>query len=159
MEGLFFAIDPVWWITPIHLSSLSITLSAGILMWLTTFLYSKRSSKNPPSPLRYNSPLEVRTQKLYQGGTPTLRFEFMSIDPNIGNYAELTLIEIRRYLASTHQPYHSWAHVPAHIAKYTTDNRLMEIIIELEQVEYSEQDITINEKEQINRELVIKLKT
>ena len=25
--------------------------------------------QNPPSPLRYNSPLEVRTQNLYQGGT------------------------------------------------------------------------------------------
>ena len=35
----------------------------------------------------------------------------------------------------------------------------MEIIEQLERAEYSRQDLTVDEKEQINRELTVKLKT
>jgi hypothetical protein len=75
------------------------------------------------------------------------------------NYAELTLIEIRRYLTHTYQPRHSWAHTPSRIAEYTTDPRLIAIVEQLERSEYSKSTMTAIEKEQINRELGTKLNT
>jgi hypothetical protein len=75
------------------------------------------------------------------------------------NYAELTLMEIRRYLTYTYQPQHSWAHIPSQIALYATDKSLTDIIWQLERSEYSKSELTAIEKEQINRELVVKLKT
>jgi hypothetical protein len=74
------------------------------------------------------------------------------------NYAELTLVEIRRYLTYTYQPQHSWAHIPSQIGKYATDKNLTDIIWQLERSEYSKSELTAIEKEQINRELVVKLK-
>lgn len=75
------------------------------------------------------------------------------------NYAGLTLIEIRRYLAYIYQPQHSWAHIPSQIATYTTDQGLMDIILRLEQAEYAQRELTQEEKEEINRELDAKTKT
>ena len=69
------------------------------------------------------------------------------------------LIEIRRYLTYHYPPAHSWAHISRDIGKYATDTRLIAIIEQLERAEYSKQGLTIDEKEQISRELGIKLKT
>jgi hypothetical protein len=77
----------------------------------------------------------------------------------VDNYAELTLVEIRRYLTYTYQPQHSWAHIPSQIASYTQDQILIDIIMSLERSEYSKSELTAIEKEQINRELVVQLKT
>lgn len=81
------------------------------------------------------------------------------MDVSVENYAELTLREIRRYLTYRYQPQHSWAHIPSQIDKYATDKSLTDIIGQLERSEYSKSTMTAIEKEQINRELVVKLKT
>jgi hypothetical protein len=74
------------------------------------------------------------------------------------NYAGLTLIEIRKYLSYTHQPQHSWAHIPTQIATYTKDRSIIDIIRKLEQAEYAKKELTQEEKEEINRELSMKMK-
>ena len=139
MTGLFFAVDPVWWIGSIHLSSLAIALGAGLLVWLWLW-YRDRPRQLIP---------KQRTQP----------YQYHPTDSSIENYAELTLIEIRKYLTYTYRPHHSWAHVPDRIAIYTQDPRLVAIIEQLERAEYSREDLTIDEKEQINRELMTTLKT
>ena len=139
MTGLFFAVDPVWWIWSIHLSSLAMALSTGIFVWLWLWY---RDRPRQLIPIQWTSP-----------------YQYHPTDPSWANYAELTLIEIRRYLTYTHQPEHSWAHIPGRIASYSQEPRLMEIIEQLERAEYSRQDLTVDEKEQISRELTVKLKT
>ncbi len=86
------------------------------------------------------------------------RYSYHRVDISRDDYAELMLIEIRRYLTYTYQPQHSWAHIPERIASYTQDARLIEIVRTLEQVQYSKQDLTNTEKETLNNELSIKLK-
>lgn len=72
-------------------------------------------------------------------------------------YAEKTLGKIREYLTNTHYPMHSWAHIPTDIRSYTTDNELVVIIEQLEEIEFSgkmpEQKIV----EQIQQDLFRKL--
>ena len=87
------------------------------------------------------------------------RYIYHPIDTNMDAYAELTLMEIRKYLTYTYQPQHSWAHIPDRIAEYSADQELVSIIGQLERAEYSRQELTSDEKEQIQRELLMKIKT
>lgn len=86
-------------------------------------------------------------------------YRFDPVSPIDTNYAEKTLIEIRKYLTYHYQPAHSWAHIPRDIETYSTDTRLIAIIKQLERAEYGKQEIPIDEKEFISRELETKLKT
>lgn len=85
MEGLFFALDPIWWIIPLHFSSVVIALSCGILF--AVYLWYRHRT------------VSVQLQRV-----PVLqRYEFHHIDDTDPNYAEKTLIEIRKYLSYHHR--------------------------------------------------------
>ncbi|MBC7498832.1 hypothetical protein H7170_04280 [Candidatus Gracilibacteria bacterium] len=139
MTGLFFAVDPIWWIGTLHLSSVWIAISVGLIIGLGLW-YRDRTT----------GVVQVQERESYT---------YHPMDVSVENYAELTLREIRRYLTYRYQPQHSWAHIPSQIDKYATDKSLTDIIGQLERSEYSKSTMTAIEKEQINRELVVKLKT
>lgn len=143
MTGVFFAVHPVWWVAPIALSSILIALLSGGAVGLLWWIYSGYRARW----FRWAEMSQQRT-----------RYSYHRVDISRDDYAELMLIEIRRYLTYTYQPQHSWAHIPERIASYTQDARLIEIVRTLEQVQYSKQDLTNTEKETLNNELSIKLK-
>ncbi len=64
-------------------------------------------------------------------------YKFDAIDPVDPKYAEKTLIQIRKYLTYQYVPIHSWAHTPHDILKYSTNIQLINIIQELEKIEYT----------------------
>ncbi len=64
-------------------------------------------------------------------------YTFNAIDPVDQKYAEKTLIQIRKYLTYQYIPIHSWAHTPHDILKYSTNIQLINIIQQLEKIEYT----------------------
>ncbi len=140
MEGLFFAVEPIWWIVPIDLTSIFITLLWGI--FLIFILWYKNSKKNE---------VLLIWNKLK-------KYHFQPQNTDNRNYAEQTLIEIRKYLTYKFEPENSWAHLPIDIKKYSHDTQLDNIIEQLEHAEYTNTVLPKETQENINRELIKKLK-
>lgn len=76
--------------------------------------------------------IETKNQEVYL---------FDTIDPVDPEYAEKTLTKIRKYLTYQYIPTHSWAHTPADIQKYSTNIQLINLIQQLEKIEYTNQPI------------------
>ncbi len=138
MEGLFFVVDPIWWIAPLHLSSLIIALLTGVIVGLY-ILYRGRPRSSVP---------------IHR----SISYRFHPVSPIDPSYAEKLLIEIRKYLTYHYQPIHSWAHISRDIEKYSTDTRLIAIIEQLEHTVYSGKELTREEIESIQSELIGKLR-
>ncbi len=73
------------------------------------------------------------------------QFIFNAIDPLDSAYAQKTLIQIRRYLTYQYLPSHSWAHTPHDIMKYLNNTQLINIIQQLEKIEYTNHPIEKNQ--------------
>lgn len=139
MEELFFVVDPVWWINSIQTTSILIALIwGGILGIYLSFSHKKGSTE-----IEYENP----------------KYHFKPIQTSDPEYAGKTLDEIRKYLAYRYNPNHCWAHILDEIQAYSKDTRLIEIIKQLESIEYSHENINHTELNAINLELIKKLQT
>lgn len=139
MEGLFFVVDPVWWSNPIQMTSVFSALIWGCILGI--YLWYKNKSENPK--------IEAHPQK----------YDFHPISTSDPEYAEKTLNEIRKYLAYNYTPHHSWAHILDDIKSYSNDTRLIDIIKQLENIEYSHENMSYTELNSINIELTKKIQT
>lgn len=140
MTGLFFAVDPVWWIATFDTSSILISLALGVLLGLFFWIY--HHFQNRPQPTYHLPPMV-----------------YSPIDTAHPDYASLTLIEIRKYLSYQYYPHHAIAHTPQDIASYISDASLIGIMRQLEHSEYTQTELSRDEKEDINRELNMKMDT
>jgi hypothetical protein len=61
------------------------------------------------------------------------------------------LAEIRRYIATTHAPMHTWSHTPMDIKTYFTDKESIKKIEHLENRLYSGKNISREEAILINK--------
>lgn len=133
MEGLFFVIDPIWWVWSLSTVSLMVAVFVGILF--AYFLYRKNHH-------RIIVPWDV-----------IMKYDYHHINPADEQYIEKTLQEIRKYCANKYSPKHSWAHIPDDIKEYVDNTDIIRIIELLEEYEYTGKILDISEKELINREL------
>lgn len=102
--------------------------------------------------------LEYKAQKKKWKGTHNPQpYTFKIVDPIDPDYAQKTLLNIRKYLAHQYEPRHSWAHIPLDIQKYANDSELIEIIEKLEKIEFSGKVTESNIQESINQALIKKL--
>lgn len=137
MEGIFFAINEIWWLNPIAWWSILLSLIWGICIIVS---------------------LEYKVQKKkWKEIRPLQQYSFKTIDSADPDYAQKTLLNIRKYLAHQYEPRHSWAHIPLDIQKYTNDSELIDIIEKLEKIEFSGKVIESNIQESINQALIKKL--
>lgn len=137
MEGIFFAINEIWWFNPIAWWSILLSLIWGICIIVSLEYKAQRKNgkgKHNPQP-----------------------YSFKIVDPVDPDYAQKTLLNIRKYLAHQYEPRHSWAHIPLDIEKYTNDSELIEIIEKLEKIEFSGKITESNIQESINQVLIKKL--
>lgn len=137
MEGLFFVIDPVWWIGSISLASIVISITWSSLVGF--FLFYRNLPKWDISRVTDSTDW------------------YNLINPNDSLFIEKTLTEIRHNIAQRYFPKHTWAHLPDDMKSYITDPWLIDIIRQLEWIEYTGKNIEIQEKELINNQLLLHL--
>lgn len=139
MEGLFFVVDPVWWINSIQTTSILFALIWGSILGI----YLSFNSKKGSAEVEYKQP----------------PYHFNPVLTSDPAYAEKTLDEIRKYLTYRYNPNHCWAHILDEIQTYSNDSKLIEIIKQLEKIEYSHENMGHTELNTINIELTKKFQT
>lgn len=131
MEGLFFVIKEIYFSQNIDYRSILFAMLFWVILWK---IWDLRGTK-----------------KLYNTEIIKKEYTFVPIDPNNINYVSLMLIEIRKYIATTHAPMHTWSHTPVDIKTYFTDMESIEKIKHLENKLYSGEKIPVEEAENINK--------
>jgi hypothetical protein len=131
MEGLFFVIKEIYFSKNIDYVSILLTIIFWVILWK---IWDLRDTK-----------------KLNWLTTIQNKYSFTPIDPDDSNYVILILAEIRRYIAITHAPMHTWSHTPIDIKTYFTDMESIEKIEHLENKLYSGEKISLEEAENINK--------
>ena len=134
MEGLFFAIHPIWlsWTIP-HFN--------GVLFLIWLFFI-----------IGYFFIWKKTHIKLYNEREVTLGITNLR-DPQ---YIEKTIQEIRKYITITKSPKHSWAHIPREISWYFKDSSLIKILEKLENIQFSWIEPSKEDLHRIQNELIKK---
>ena len=109
MEGLFFAVHPIWWEGKISIFQGIIfgivCCSIFCVGWLVNYLASHRRIKPKKTALP----------------------EYTIIDPEDTEFAPKTLKQLKGFIALISTPEHSDAHTVREIGKYLFDSPIMEV--------------------------------
>lgn len=135
MEGLFFAVNQVWFIYPINYGYLLVSL-----LLVTGICYYNKSKNN-------------KTVE-----TSISNITYIYIDPKDTHYNQKTLHSLRDYISKKYLPKHTWAHTNIDIKSYIENKKILRIIESLEQIEYSWKETTIKENEENNSQLALLLR-
>lgn len=126
MEGLFFAVPPLWWSGPIPVLSLVIASTIAMMYIVYRFLRSMRTLATPG-------------QRDYTFVAET--------DPD---FATRTLENLKEYLTYLHDPRRVTSHTVEEIREYIQDRELLVLLDQLERAEYSKKLLTLKEAKDTN---------
>ncbi len=126
MEGLFFAVKPLWWNGEIPMASLIIASTFAMIYVVIRFLRSMKP--------------------LLWGNYP----DFIFIGEQDSEFAGKTLENLKQYLTHIHNPARVTSHTVQEIKRYISDPELLSILDTLEKAEYSGNMLSTQECRSIN---------
>lgn len=137
MEGLFFVLQPAWFLW-YNMQFNTALFFVGIFCMIGYFLITYRSKKIVPIKDIYS----IHLVEIWDA-----------------QYIQKTIHEIRKYITIKKEPKHSWAHLPLEISRYFPSNNLIRILEKLEATKYSGKDLRTEEIITIQSDLIKETKS